>query len=170
MRTVNYYFLYAIVTGLFGCTAGTSMSTTDNTSYREDLSVHRLDYATLEEPASNADKFAEIPISGKIEPQSDITEDLDIKLAEIAQNNKNKVISGYTILVYSGPSRDQANNAKDMIYRLLPNSRPQIQYVQPYYKVKVGKFIERLEAQKDFITLKKEFSSAMIAPEKFTIQ
>lgn len=147
------------------------MSSSDNRqSYREDLSVHRVDYESLEEPVRKTEDFAEIPITGKIEPQTDVTADLDNALAEIAQDNKRKTIAGYTILVYSGSSREQANNAKDMIYRVLPNSRPQIQYVQPYYKVKVGKFVERLEAQKDFVALKREFSSAMIVPERFSVQ
>lgn len=167
MRTVNYYFLYLIAAGLFGCGTSTSMTST-NSAYREDLSVHRMQYDNVAE-TSNTEAFKEVPITGKIEPQSDITDELNNKLEAIAEDNNRKVISGYTILVYSGPSREEANKSKDMIYRVLPDSRPQIQYVQPYYKVKVGRFVERIEAQKKFTTLKKEFPTAMLVPERFTL-
>ncbi len=167
MRTVNYYFLYLIAGGLFGCGASTSMTSSSN-AYREDLSVHRMQYEHIEE-APGTERFKEVPISGKIEPQSDITDELNNRLEAIAEDNNRKIISGYTILVYSGPSRDEANKSKDMVYRVLPDSRPQIQYVQPYYRVKVGRFVERIEAQKKFTTLKKEFPTAMLVPERFTL-
>ena len=127
-----------------------------------------MQYETVDE-TSSTERFKEVPISGKIEPQTDITDELNEKLGAIAEDNKRKVISGYTILVYSGPSRDEANKSKDMVYRVMPDSRPQIQYTQPYYRVKVGRFVERIEAQKKFTTLKKEFPTAMLVPERFTL-
>lgn len=171
MRIVNYFFLYTIAAGLFGC-AGVSMSSGDqqSSSYKEDLSKYRLSYDSVEVAATAMKTLQEIPVKGKIEPQTDITEELDSLLAEIAEDNARKVVTGYTILVYSGASREEASNAKDQIYRILPDSRPQIQYVQPYYKVKVGKFIDRLEVQKDYTTIKEEFPSALIIPERFTVQ
>lgn len=169
MRTVNYYFLYLIAGGLFGCGTSASMMSAHN-AYREDLSVHRMQYEQIEEGTPAAERIKEVPISGEIEPQTDINDELNNRLQAIAEENKRKVISGYTILVYSGPSRDEANKSKDMVYRILPDSRPQIQYVQPYYRVKVGRFVERIEAQKKFTTLKKEFpSTIMLVPERFTL-
>lgn len=167
MRKVNYYFLYLIAGSLFGCTTSTSMTSSQN-AYREDLSVHRMQYENIEEAAA-VDRIKEVPISGAIEPHTDITDELNSSLEAISEDNKRKIISGYTILVYSGPSRDEANKSKDMVYRVLPDSRPQIQYVQPYYRVKVGRFVERIEAQKQFTTLKKEFPTAMLVPERFSL-
>lgn len=170
MRKVNYYFLYLIAGSLFGCSTSTSMTSSQN-AYREDLSVHRMQYENIEEEAAAVDRIKEVPISvsGTIEPHTDITDELNSSLEAISEDNKRKIISGYTILVYSGPSRDEANKSKDMVYRVLPDSRPQIQYVQPYYRVKVGRYVERIEAQKQFTTLKKEFPSAMLVPERFTL-
>lgn len=167
MRTVNYYFLYLIATGLFGCGTSASMTSSHN-AYREDLSVHRMQYENVDE-APATEPFKEVPISGTIEPHTDITEELNTRLETLAEDNKRKIISGYTILVYSGPSREEANKSKDMVYRVLPDSRPQIQYTQPYYRVKVGRFVERIEAQKKFTALKREFPSAMLVPERFTL-
>lgn len=146
------------------------MSTTAKNGYQEDLSAHRIDYSITESPDANTKSTAELPISGSIEPSADITEELDEKLVKIAEENKSKLVSGYTIQVYTGSSRDAANNAKDLIYRVVPNARPQIQYIQPNYKVKVGKFVDRIEAQKIYMTLKEEFPSAMIIPERFSVQ
>ena len=46
---------------------------------------------------------------------------------------------------------------------------PELVYNQPNYKVKVGKFLTRLEAQPLFTQLKKEFDNAIVAPERIYI-
>lgn len=171
MRVVNYFFLYSVVAGFFGCTTSTSMSGSDNKSaYQEDLSVHRIDYEAVIAENEPKPVVTEIPVDGKIQTNLEITQEINEKLATIAEDNKDKQISGFTIQVYTGNSRDAATQTKDMVYRLIPESRPQIQYLQPNYKVKVGKFLDRIEAQKAYQTLKAEIPSAMIIPERFTIQ
>lgn len=171
MRIVNFFILYTIVAGLSSCSSGTSASSSANkNAYQEDISFLREDY-TLDEPEASANEnTVELPITGTIDPQNDITTELDSKLERIAEENKSKLVSGYTIQVYTGASRETANNAKDMVYRVVPDARPQIQYVQPNYKVKVGRFINRIEAQKTYTMLKKQFPSAMIIPERFSVQ
>lgn len=171
MKIVNYFFLYSVISGLFSCGASTSMSGSDNKNvYKEDLSVHRIDYESVSTEKNTVEEITEVPLEGNIQTSSAITEEIDEKLESIAEDNKNKQISGYTIQVYTGNSRETANQTKDMVYRLLPEARPQIQYLQPNYKVKVGKFLDRIEAQKTYTTLKREFPSAMIIPERFTVQ
>ena len=170
MRIVSYFFLYSVIAGLISCGTSTSMSSSSSkNAYVEDLSVHRIDYETIEETPVK-ENINEIPIQGNISTESEVTAEIDAKLEQIAESNKGKQISGFTVQVYTGNSREAANHSKDLVYRLIPDARPQIQYVQPNYKVKVGKFIDRLEAHKTYTTLRKEFPSAMIIPERFTIQ
>lgn len=171
MRIVSYFFLYSVIAGLFSCGTSSSMSSSSNKNvYVEDLSVHRIAYEDIEEAPTETEKVSEVPIEGSIQPEMEIRNEIDEKLEEIAEDNKRKQVSGYTIQVYTGSSREAANQSKDMVYRLVPDARPQIQYVQPNYKVKVGKFLDRLQAHKTYTTLRKEFPSAMIIPERFTIQ
>lgn len=171
MRIVNYFFLYSAIAGFYSCTTSTSMSGSDSkNAYQEDLSVHRIDYEAIIAENDPKEVMNEIPVEGNISTDLEVTEELDGTLEAIAENNKDQQISGFTIQVYTGNSREAANQTKDMVYRLIPDSRPQIQYLQPNYKVKVGKFLDRIEAQKAYQTLKAEIPSAMIIPERFTIQ
>lgn len=167
MRIVSYFFLYLFISGLAGCSSSSSVSKSTKKDYSEDLSSYRVDYNGTEK-----EKKAMSPENASaVKPTHHITSKLDNTLEQIAYNNKEyNTTSGYTILVYSGSSREAAANAKDMVYKILPDSRPQIQYIQPYYKVKVGKFLERLEAQKSYSDLREEFPDAMIIPEKIEIQ
>lgn len=170
MRIVSYFFIYSVIAGFFSCSTSSSMSgSASKSAYVEDLTVHRIDYESIED-APPKETVNEIPIEGTINAETAITAQIDEKLEEIAEANKGKRVSGYTVQVYTGNSREAATHSKDMVYRLIPDARPQIQYVQPNYKVKVGRFLDRLEAHKTYTTLRKEFPSAMIIPEKFTIQ
>src|SRR5690606_278120 len=105
--------------------------TSSHNTYREDLSVHRMQYENVDE-APATEPFKEVPISGTIEPHTDITEELNTRLETLAEDNKRKIISGYTILVYSGPSREGAQKSTDMVYMVRPDSRPQMPYTHTY--------------------------------------
>ena len=155
-----------------------SPSLTSGTSgdYYEDLSVLRPVYTmpeTEEEPevilgSESVDPGKESP---EIEPEFHITNKLDSLLDTIAVNNqKIRYIQGYTIQVYTGNSQDEANKAKAKVYQALPGSRPSVTYDLPNYKVKVGKYYYRLQAQKEFATIKKVFPSAILAPQQFRIE
>ena len=144
--------------------------------YEEDLSAVRkantyqadteLRPATGATPSSLENRFPEAPAL----MTNDITQDLERLLAEVAHKNRNiKSIPGYTIQVYSGTSREQANLALRQVYHVLPDAKPELKYMQPNYKVQVGQFVERLEVQKIFSLVKKEFPSALIIPDRIKI-
>ncbi len=155
------------------CTNKTSSSRTTKSAstYQEDISVYRPKYDTknlLE--LSEATNVSETPLgSVAVEPTFDITPRLNNLLDSMARNSRGRQVQGFTIQVYSGNNREQANEAKTMVYRLLPNARPDTKYVQPNYKVKVGKFLNRFEAQAMYAKLKSEFPNVLVVPEKFSI-
>ncbi len=64
---------------------------------------------------------------------------------------------------------EAANEAKSMVYKMLPDSFPQLTYQQPNFKVKVGKFYTRFDAQKTFTEIKREFPRAIVIPERIVI-
>jgi len=155
-----------------------SLSTSTDKDYYEDLSVLRPIYAS---PENTVHQSVELPQSGQTGQESvelsedfiaefDITYRLDSLLDSVALNNQQiRYFQGYTIQVYTGNSREEANNAKALVYRILPSSRPAVSYDLPNYKVKVGKFNYRLEAQKDFAQIKREFPTAILVPQQFKI-
>ena len=143
------------------------------TDYYEDLTVLRP--AFEKENTTAADE----PITPPGDPQPelypdsvpDITFMLDSLLDSVALNNRKKeFIQGYTIQVYTGNSRVEANDVKAHVYRILPYSKPQVSYDLPNYKVKVGKFYHRLQAFKDYSTIKKKFPDAILVPQLFRIK
>ena len=134
--------------------------------YGEDLSVHRpqIESDTL----INDDPTENPPINAT--PEFDQTAALDRKLGDIRANNKtSSAMPGFTIQVYSGTSRDQASKAKAKVYRILPESRPETKYEQPVYKVRVGDFGDRLEAQAVYAQLQEEFPDAIVIPSRIRL-
>ena len=84
-------------------------------------------------------------------------------------NLTRKFIEGYTIQVYSGMKREDAMNAKKQLTTVIPSLESELQYVQPNFRVKTGKYFNRLEAQKDFDMIKRFFPDAIIVPDKIAI-
>ena len=97
---------------------------------------------------------------GKVTIQQDpkIPQLLDLKKT---LEKENKLSNGYTIQLYYG----ELNEANSIIrrYRGLYESWPaSIEYETPNYKVWVGSFSERLEADRALIEVQKAFPSAFI--------
>ncbi len=145
-------------------------STTSTEDYREDLTVFRPPVIANEDSGvETKDKDDQIEIPQ--EPVWDITYKLDSLLDSISVNNqKQKYIQGYTIQVYTGSSRKVANNVISEVYGILPGKKPKITYDLPNYKVKVGKFYHRLEAQRDFAAIRKRYINAILVPQQFRIE
>lgn len=166
--------IWFIMLGLyFSCSSPGSApqrATGYTVDYEEDLSVHRSlqDLPEPDEPSPSrpSGTTPEQPVT----VSNDITEELDRLSQRVAEKNKSiKTIPGFTIQVYSGNSRDMANQVRRRVWDVLPDTQPEIKYQQPIYKVQVGQFTERLQAQKTFAMLKKEFPSALIIPDRIQI-
>lgn len=126
------------------------------------------DPAATPRPASEQGSVR--PASGAVTASQDVTNQLETLLAESAERNREiKTLPGYTIQVYLGTSREAAENAKKQVYRTDIEARPDIRFVAPNYRVFVGRFIDRMEANKTYAGLKKEFPNALIIPDRIQI-
>ena len=138
---------------------------TKTTSYHEDLSVHRpkvklVDSSRVEQPQEKKD----------VAPTHHQTAQIDQKIEGIASKNAaSRTAPGFTIQVYSGTSREEASQAKAKVYKILPDSRPETKYEQPIYRVRVGEFGDRLEAQNVYAKLNKEFPGAIVIPSRIRL-
>jgi hypothetical protein len=158
---------------LAGCSPTVTSSSSDD--YYEDLTILRPVYSLAENAEEPKVGLPEEPIqtidTTALETQFDITYEIDSLLDTIAVNNQQiRYVQGYTIQVYTGSSQEEANEAKAEVYKALPGSRPQVTYDLPNYKVKVGKYYYRLQAQKEFAVIKMVFPSAILAPQQFRIE
>ncbi|WP_370090063.1 SPOR domain-containing protein [Ekhidna sp.] len=153
----------AILILLVGCKAATLTSTS---KYSEDLSIHRpvmmdemkednrLEKKTLEE--------AYTPLTGHIKNELD-----SIARVAYAENKAGKYVDGYVIQVYSGSSREEANNTRSRMYELFPELEPKVSYHQPNFRVKAGRFTDRLKANRIHEQVKKDFPRALLIPDRF---
>ena len=134
-------------------------------SYSENLSEGRITFAELPEV-----RVPETTPDGKSSPGSGgaVDGDLEEALAYFAQTKKEvPYYSGFTILVYSGLDRDLAFKTRNDLYSAFPDITAEMQYQQPRYLVKVGRYINRIEALQLFEDIKGKFSSARIIQDRF---
>ena len=95
---------------------------------------------------------------------------LDAVLDSIDRINlQRNFIDGFTIQVYSGLKREDALNTKKELTSTLPDLQSEVQYSQPNFRVKVGKYFNRLDAQRDYVDVKRHFPTAIIIPDKVSI-
>tara|TARA_Y100001970_G_scaffold20316_1_gene22922 strand:+ start:3743 stop:4225 length:483 start_codon:yes stop_codon:yes gene_type:complete len=130
--------------------------------YFEDLSFLR------ESPEKNnvdSNNINEISI---IE-ESNFNKELENIYITYENTPKNKYLNGYTIQIFSGLEREKADSiffTADSIYSELDIYTL---YDQPNYRVKVGKYFYRINANKTLNKLINDFSEAIIVPERIKI-
>jgi hypothetical protein len=172
--------LIALISVIGACSSkvGTSTSKTNTSSgkYTEDLSVWRPKGTdtdtTKRKPATTSDNTqATVKSREYVEARFAVNEPLDAVLDSISRINKAiGFVDGYTIQVYSGLRREDALNAKKQLSSSLPDVDSEVQYVQPNFRVRVGKYYDRFNAQKDYASVKRYFPNAILIPERLPIQ
>lgn len=145
---------------------------TINTSavYDEDLSIYRTDYAppNFGKHTLETEEIEEVPY---VVPTHSITSELDTVISRIIESRKNiRSVDGFSVQLYAGNSRDKANQIKVKSYTISEDLRPRVSYNQPNYKVRVGQYYSRIEANADLVLLKKHFSRAVLVPVKIRIE
>jgi hypothetical protein len=161
---------------LVGCkVATTTTSTTTGGKYNEDLSVLRAKPGTPADtvkdslPSKNTDTKRDP--SYYVEARHAVNPSLDAVLDSIDRINlHNGFVDGFTIQLYSGVKREEALDVKKHVLTALPELDTDVQFVQPNFRVRAGKYINRFEAQKDYMAVKKYFPNAIIIPERVSIR
>lgn len=161
---MNKLFLLLIVAlYVVGCSPKIA-STSTSADYSEDVSAFR---PTIEVDETTASESSETPDKGPyVAPSHSINSEMSVVMDSIIVNNREKTYDTYTIQVYVGNSREEANQVREKVYRVLPEEKPKLVYKQPSYKVKVGKYFDRVEAYKTFTTLRSEFPEATLVKER----
>lgn len=85
----------------------------------------------------------------------------DIKPAVVTEDEPQ--MNGYRIQVYGGTEREAAQKLKNEI-AISYGIRTYMIYESPYFKVRVGDFRSRMEAQQMLHSLKKNYTSILLVP------
>jgi len=76
---------------------------------------------------------------------------------------------GYRVQIYNGPSRELAIKAKTEFMRKFPGVHTYIMYVSPGFRVKIGDYRNRGDAEGMLREANSMFSPSMIVPDDVTI-
>lgn len=154
-----------LLTSASSCTL---LTQTQQGTYTEDLSKHRKPLKSAPKEAFHdvreGDKQKHIP-AGSLQT---VTEQLDDLLERKKLASKQiKSLQGYTIQVYAGGSREAAFKVRNQLYTHYPTLKPEVRYDLPNYTVRIGRFLDKLEAYAVYATIKKHMPQAMIRPTSF---
>ena len=156
-----------------GVSTTQSSSKKNEKAYEEDLSLYRPKFKSANE--LNTQLFEQKSVKSSNTTISDaplhVNKRLDAILDTIAMRNKSmKFTNGFRIQIYVGNDRKSADDAKIYTYQKYPEIFPYLSYQQPIYKVKIGDFLNRMDAERYYSDIKDLYPSAMILPDKVEIK
>lgn len=156
------FLVILIVVGCKSSQTGNASGADVYANYQEDLSLTLPEYDDFEEKLSSQ-KEEEMEIS----VQSVDNQLLDLQRKGYEKNKSELYFSGYTVLVYSGVNRDQAFKTQEDLNTYFPDIKAEMQYQQPRYLLKIGRYAYKFEAQKVFSQIKGTFPTARIIQDRF---
>jgi hypothetical protein len=77
---------------------------------------------------------------------------------------------GYRFQVMYSATREETNAAKTKFYQNFPNIRAYVDYEQPYYKLRVGDFRNKLQLTKNFVKITSVYPSAFTVRDDVKIR
>ena len=157
---------------IFGCASRvTSTGTSGTGKYSEDLSVWRPEAKPEVSDTAAARPEQRIRTNQYVDARLAVNDRVNSVLDSIHEQNLSKgFVDGYTIQVYSGIKREDALNVKKKMGQSLPGLASEVEYRQPNFRVRSGKYLTRLEAQQDYLEVKRHFPNAIVIPDRIQIQ
>ena len=156
-----------------GSTTTQSPSKRNEKTYEEDLSLYRPKFKSANELTIQSSESQPVQASKTTFSDSPlhVNKRLDAILDTIAMRNKSvKFTNGFRIQIYVGNDRKSADDAKIYTYQKYPEIFPYLSYQQPIYKVKIGDFLNRMDAERYYSDIKDLYPSAMILPDRVEIK
>lgn len=105
------------------------------------------------------------PDSGYItihkDPRLDSLVEKHREINEITLNSMRKRQQGYRILVVNTNDRREANNIKTRFYREFPDIPAYLQFQTPFYKLKVGNYLTREDAENQLASIRRIFGNSV---------
>jgi hypothetical protein len=171
---LNMFFLGGIglwlITACALPTATQSVSKAENYSYSDNAAKYRpqVDKPQIEEESAQEVKIIENELMiGEYNIDAELEAIVD---SMYVRNDSIREYSGFTILVYSGNDELEAGKVRNRLFDLMPNEEAKFSYKLPTYFVKIGQYLQQLEAEPTLKMIQRTYPSAAIVPEKFEIK
>ena len=91
------------------------------------------------------------------DPRVELLVKKQIQINEETSREARRIGKGYRLLVINTNNRDEAVDAKTKVYTFFPELKSYLIYQSPYFKLKVGNFKDRKEAEEYRERLQKYF-------------
>ncbi|WP_299822911.1 sporulation protein [uncultured Pontibacter sp.] len=147
------------------CASSSGKSTSDTgkatgkEKVSEDLSQYRPKYST-----------PETTTAARVEPSNHVNNQVAVLMDTVASVNKNiKYAQGYRILAYNGSQRQDVMNLRKAIISRVPDVKDYLTYQQPNFRLKVGDFFNRVEAQQVLNRIADLIPNAQIVQDQINI-
>ncbi|MEZ4905619.1 MAG: SPOR domain-containing protein [Spirosomataceae bacterium] len=72
--------------------------------------------------------------------------------------------------IYVGNIRKEADDARLYTYQAFPELNPYLIYNQPTYRVRIGDFMTRLEAERYLQQIRSRHEASVVVPEKIDLK
>ena len=90
---------------------------------------------------------------------------IDSLIIQQTKINKQKDgVNGYRIQIKNTTTHKDANALRARFSRDFPELKSYLRYIAPYYKIRIGDYLTKLEAQKDLLEIKKKYKGAYPVP------
>ena len=105
------------------------------------------------------------------DPRVDLLVNKQIEINEVTTRNARRSAPGYRILVISSSNRNNVTEAKTTMYREFPELKAYMMYQAPFFRLKVGNFREREEAEEYLAGIQRLFKEkAYIVPDTIEVR
>lgn len=138
-------------------------ATTTKARPAEDLSKYRPKFAAPAEPKAPQPR-------GFIVPTANVNQLIDQRLRDQAYTNQNvKYTSGYRIQAYVGLERDAAMAIRRAVISRYPEEADYIVFKQPIYRLFIGDYATRLDAERAMLRIRPLAPKASLEPAQVLI-
>jgi hypothetical protein len=111
-----------------------------------------------------------ISVSGQTKAKISTPPYLDSLVQKNIEKHKTEQTrDGYRIQLFSGTERNNANNLRNKFKTEFPDVPIYLIYQQPYYKLRVGDFRNKIEAQQLYLKIENEYEQLLIIPDKINL-
>ena len=105
------------------------------------------------------------------DPRVDLLVNKQIEINEITTRNSRRSAPGFRILVISSNNRNKVIDAKAKVYREFPELKAYMMYQSPFFKLKLGNFKERSEAEEYLSDIQKIYPTGVyIVPDTIEVR
>ena len=171
MSAVPFFLVFVVLIGCASPKATTTSSpTAASNGYSEDLaSVRPKTQGSTVDTAVTKIPDGGVKNKSYVEPKVAVNAEIDAVLDSIDRLNiARKYVDGFTVQVFSG-KREDAINVRKQLTSLIPEIASEIQFTEPIFRLKAGKYFNWIDAQADYALIKKYFPAAIVIPEKIPL-